>query len=210
MSLPLHTNLSLSQEWFYRTWQFHGVALGAIILTFTIALAVLDAAPSYVTWGGFFPMGLAWLIVWPLAYSPPVRRAFVAWLGRIGSHGEERQAAAVAGLIGTISPSKALSTARASFYGLPFSQLTVDDLASNTDTNLNQRTRKVALGACDAFMSHSWHDHAPTKWRVLQTWAASFEEAFGRSPMLWLESVCSGSKTLPSPLQPWSTAPAFP
>ena len=125
--------------------------------------------------------------------SPPVRRAVLAWLGRLGSRGEERQAAAVAAFMGEIGPAKALSLGKKNFVGLKWKSFTQDDL-SNTDlaakTGLRNRTFKLRLGACDAFLSHSWHDALEPKWAKLDEWATAFEADEKRVPVLWLDKAC--------------------
>ena len=174
---------------YFAVSQVVGLVFGAL---FTALAIVLDALgfPAHLTWGSLLPMGLAALVAFPTICSRPVRRAVLAWLGRLGSRGEERQAAAVAALMGAYSPAKALARGRATFCGLPFGALTAADLASNADTGLHQRTIKLALGSCDAFTSHSWHDDGDAKWAALQAWAMRFEKAKGRSPMLWLDKAC--------------------
>ena len=91
--------------------------------------------------------------------------------------------------LGGLSPAKALAKGRATFRGLPFSSLTAADLASNSGTGLNTRAVPLALGKCDAFMSHSWHDDDDAKWAALDAWAARFEAEHKHSPMLWLDKV---------------------
>ena len=197
-AMPVHAALD-------RFFAIGQVALGPLSAALNICLAIaLDALgfPAPFTWGGYFVSGLGFLFVYPTIWSRPVRRGVLSWLGRLGSRGEERQAAAVAALMGAYSPAKALARGRATFCGLPVGALMAADLASNADTGLHQRTVKLALGSCDAFMSHSWHDDADAKWAALQAWAMRFEAATasrrasdaatssGRSPTLWLDKAC--------------------
>ena len=58
-------------------------------------------------------------------------------------------------MIGGGGMGELLENAREHFAGLPFRALTPADMRSNADTGLPARTRKLALGQCDAFMSHS-------------------------------------------------------
>ena len=51
-------------------------------------------------------------------------------------------------------------------------------------------SRRIPLGSCDAFMSHSWHDPADDKWAALTEWAASFHVAWAREPILWFDRCC--------------------
>lgn len=69
----------------------------------------------------------------------------------------------------------------------------MDDM-TNTDlaakSSLRQRTRKLLLGKCDAFLSHSWHDALEPKWAAIDQWAIDFEGTHGgQPPMLWLDKV---------------------
>jgi hypothetical protein len=42
----------------------------------------------------------------------------------------------------------------------------------------------------DFFLSHSWSDNAPAKWKVLESVKAKFLEQNGRLPTFWLDKVC--------------------
>jgi len=46
------------------------------------------------------------------------------------------------------------------------------------------------VGACDAFVSHSWHDNPHLKWDALSSWCAEFEQTYQRTPQLWLDKTC--------------------
>ena len=159
--------------------------------------------PIHMSLGGLLPMGIVMMIVMPSALSPPARRAFVAWLGRLGSAAEERKAAAVAAFMGEIGPEKALDLGKKSFVGLKWKSFTQDDL-SNTDlaakTGLRNRTIKLRLGACDAFLSHSWHDALEPKWEKLDEWAAAFEAEEKRVPVLWLDKACIDQQNIDASL----------
>ena len=76
-------------------------------------------------------------------------------MGRKGSKEEEElnQAAAIAALVGGLSPQQAIDTAATRFRVLPLDSLAVTDLQTNEDTGLFAKTRPVALGECDAFVS---------------------------------------------------------
>jgi len=103
--------------------QVFGFVIGAEIILLTIVFSVaVDATGinvSHVKWT-LFSMGVAFLTLFPLIFSRAMRRTIVAWLG---SHGEERQAAAVAALMGSFRPAKALAWGRDTFSGLPFDRL---------------------------------------------------------------------------------------
>merc|ERR1712224_702310 len=48
----------------------------------------------------------------------------------------------------------------------------------------------------DFFMSHSWHDDACTKWKLLKAFAASFRRKHGRFPTFWLDKVCINQESI--------------
>ena len=198
-AMPVHTAI----DRVFAAVQVEAFFIGALVIALAIALDTLDI-PAFITWGSLLPMGLALLLAFPTILSRPVRRAVVSWLGRLGSREEERQAAAVAALMGGWSPAKALATGKASFSGLPFERLKPADLGkgdlANDDTALSERTIKLALGSCDAFMSHSWHDNADAKWVALKAWATRFEAVKGRPPTLWLDKACINQQAIAASL----------
>ena len=117
------------------------------------------------------------------------RRRIHAWLSRLVVQSENRAAATIACLVGqTASPKVALLGAQKSFTALPFAAISARDLTTNSDSGLFERTRKVALGSCDVFLSHSWHDDGAAKWLALNAWASEFAALHaGRKPDIWLE-----------------------
>lgn len=194
--MPVHAGI----ERFIRGFQVVALFGGLVFIALGVALDATGVIPSFVTYGGVVPIGVAVLIVLPVGLSPRVRRASTAWLGRLVSRGEERQAAAVSALMGEYSAAKALAVGKATFTGLPFSKLTSDDLSSNKDTGLNERIVHLKLGECDAFMSHSWHDDPVIKWAALTAWAARFESRCKRDPTIWLDKACIDQKNIPASL----------
>lgn len=48
----------------------------------------------------------------------------------------------------------------------------------------------VKIGMVDAFISHSWHDDADEKWRLLQEWRSAFKQRYCREPMIWIDRCC--------------------
>ena len=115
--------------------------------------------------------------------------ALQRWLVRLGGAGARREAAAVAALMGNVSPADALSMGRRSFRGLPVASIGADDLGSSADSGMFQKTKAAALGELDAFVSHSWHDDGVSKYAQLTAWARKFDD-FERSPSLWLDKAC--------------------
>ena len=113
-AMPVH----MAMDRFFLSLQGIHLLCGPVLCVISISLFALDLAPIHLTWGGFFPLGLAFGLFFPVACSPPARRAIVSWLGRLGTEGEARQAAAVAGLLGGVSPAKVLAYGRTSFRGM--------------------------------------------------------------------------------------------
>ena len=116
------------------------------------------------------------------------RGRITRFLGSIGGSGDDetQRGAAIAALVGSLSAEQAISHAQDHFRKLPFSALSASDLASNTDTGLFDKTSKAALGTCDCFFSHSWHDGGADKYSALQEWA----DSEGGDPTIWLDKAC--------------------
>ena len=131
--------------------------------------------------GGQFAVGLMMI--------RPVRRRLQRWLVRLGGAGARREAAAVAALMGNVSPADALSMGRRSFRGLPVASIGADDLGSSADSGMFQKTKAAALGELDAFVSHSWHDDGAKKYKGLRGWADAFEAREKRAPLIWLDKA---------------------
>lgn len=51
-------------------------------------------------------------------------------------------------------------------------------------------SRPATFGEVDAFISHSWSDRGPLRFRALQSWAREFEEHNGREPHIWFDKAC--------------------
>ena len=135
----------------------------------------------------------AWLIVLIISTSPMRRGKFISLLGRLLLGNEVQSAATIASMLpGGKSAEKTISTALKKFRSLPFAALTVQDLATNKDTGLQNKTIAArsdgdVAGSVSAFMSHSWSDPAESKFKTLSQWAHAREEARGETATLWLE-----------------------
>ena len=127
------------------------------------------------------------------------RQRIHALLGRCASPPEERQAAAIAALIGGMPHEHVMQLAQSSFLVLPWGVLSLDHFASSGDTGLSRLAVPAALGSCDAFISHSWHDLPEPKWRALQSWAAEFSRRIGREPLMWWKRLPSQTQPCPPP-----------
>lgn len=191
--MPVHT--AINRTFFTMSWVLFPI-LGVLLCALAIVLDAFDMVPVNFTWFGFFPIGCAAALVFPVALSPPVRRKVLGFLGRLATKGEERQAAAVAvaALMGRYSVTQVLKLAKASFAGISFDVLSARDfakvdVANSSKESMDALRRKIVLrplGEVDVFFSHSWHDDADAKWRNLAQWAGEFTEAHQRPPMLWL------------------------
>ena len=117
--------------------------------------------------------------------TPNNRRLVRARLSRLSQTPEERRAAAVAALVGHVSRARVEALGEEAFRVLPWAVLSESHWASSGDTGLGKHAYPAALGECDAFISHSWHDPATSKWEALQVWASDFRQTHARDPVVW-------------------------
>lgn len=107
--------------------------------------------------------------------------------GRAVSHA----AACVAGLIGQCRPAEVVTEAKHRFKSVSLDVVSLEVLAdSQPNPEYSALARPCALGRCDAFLSHSWHDDAQAKWKALQTWRQTFVAQHGREPAVWFDKCC--------------------
>ena len=119
---------------------------------------------------GRFLFGFEFLLLAVLLM--PANRARVhRWLGSLGGKGasREQEAAAVAELVGSRDATKLLAEADDRFRAISFDVLHEEDFASNKGSAtgqppLSERTKSLALGECEAFLSHSWSDDSAAKY----------------------------------------------
>eukprot|EP00929_Paragymnodinium_shiwhaense_P111339 TRINITY_DN7926_c0_g1_i1.p1 TRINITY_DN7926_c0_g1~~TRINITY_DN7926_c0_g1_i1.p1 ORF type:complete len:373 (+),score=39.93 TRINITY_DN7926_c0_g1_i1:1273-2391(+) len=113
-----------------------------------------------------------------------IRRLFEA-------RGTTAAAAGLASLVGDIEIGDVISQAKLRFKGIDVEKLCLEDLRlSAASRSLCPLSCQVRLGCCDAFVSHSWHDHAETKWRAMQSWRASFHIVTNLEPVIWFDKAC--------------------
>lgn len=81
--------------------------------------------------------------------------------------------------------------AESRFRDVELSALSAEHLADNVpDPTPYTRSSPACLNECDAFLSHSWHDEASSKWAALQLWRRGFVAEHGREPRVWLDKIC--------------------
>ena len=88
---------------------------------------------------------------------------------------------------GNLWPVQPVRIAQNKFRSLPYSTLAQSDFDFNSDSALDTKTTAACFGSVSAFISHSWRDPAPGKWKVLSEWARQHKEA---DPTLWLDKAC--------------------
>ena len=158
--------------------------MGVPVLAFVVSVLVTPKM-HYTTWPSYLAFVLSCFLS-GLISSPSNRGRLRRRLGGLGARGSaEQEAAAIAALIGGRSPAAALNLATRAFRVLPLEQLSASDLASNEDTGMYARTRQAELGACDAFLSHSWRDSGDAKHAALVKWTQS-----SGSKTVWLDKAC--------------------
>ena len=65
-------------------------------------------------------------------------------------------------------------------------RISFDEMAdSSPNPALFERTFPISLGECDAFVSHSWSDHAMSKMAALHRWRQAFIRENDREPIVW-------------------------
>eukprot|EP00928_Gymnodinium_smaydae_P061334 TRINITY_DN45431_c0_g1_i1.p1 TRINITY_DN45431_c0_g1~~TRINITY_DN45431_c0_g1_i1.p1 ORF type:complete len:541 (-),score=72.20 TRINITY_DN45431_c0_g1_i1:333-1955(-) len=127
-----------------------------------------------------------------VAQSPHLRQKLRRWLGQVVAKREAAAAASgIAGLLGNCSTQQALRYAKLRFRGVKLSDLPSEVFADNTPMPcLSRLALSISLGACDAFVSHSWQDSPREKFDALQRWRSAFLQAHGREPLVWFDKCC--------------------
>jgi hypothetical protein len=171
-----------------------------MLLLFFFFDSLVDVFECFNPWGqwdgwspSFFESFLAGDVFGVICCSLPcLRHAVHRLLSRMFSFkGAKVAAASIAALIGDCRVQDVVAQAVQSFRCVLLSDLSRAELASSTpDPDLHARTKKVKLGECDAFISHSWSDDEGAKWAALQRWCRRFEAEHGREPTLWFDKCC--------------------
>lgn len=123
---------------------------------------------------------------------PQLRFRFHQCLRAVFQRTESLAAAAgIASLVGDCDADEILREANARFRSICLARLMYDHMATNVPhLQLSGQAMPTRLGLCDAFISHSWHDCAATKWAALQQWRHAFVSTIGREPSVWLDRCC--------------------
>jgi len=157
-------------------------ALVELIATLVERKAVAQATMAFLVYGCIFPV----------TRSTQLVDQCHVWLKRIyNTHKEKLAAAGLAGLIGNCNVGQMLEEAVQNFRCIPWASLSPKVLLDNKAAKeLGGLAQPAKLGHCDAFISHSWLDDPPAKWRALQSWHDYFVEREDRDPSLWLDKLC--------------------
>ena len=192
---PLPPRLALRRLWLgWRTLIFIlGATLGMFVplalprdplaLRSPVKLGVIFMVVQF--WGSAFLM------------TPRVRGRIHRFLIELGGKGSvEQEASAIAALLGGGSADAALAEGTSRFRCISLSNVTQEDLVTSGDTGLFDKTKSATLGEVDAFLSHSWHDDAVSKYAALQDWGAA-----KTSPTIWLDKACIDQSNIEANLQ---------
>lgn len=163
-----------------------------------IAHSVEQRAFSTTCWSAIFQAGMLLLLArpgWRQRVQASLNQAFLA-------HSANRAAAGIAGLVGDCSVREVSTQAAGRFRRIDISEVTFEDLATNTpDVNLFRRSSPAKLRHCDAFVTHSWKDDAPAKWEAMQRWRENFVEKNGREPRIWMDKMCIDQNNIEADLR---------
>jgi hypothetical protein len=88
---------------------------------------------------------------------------------------------------------KRMRDARRTFREMNIALLTLAHLSpASPDATTDPYTLSTPAkhGTVDAFISHSWHDDALEKWRLLQLWRGAFKRRNKREPTIWFDRCC--------------------
>jgi len=153
-------------------------------------------------------LGSALVIVVVLLLGKRNRARVHTFLTRWDRRCESQSAAMITAMLGSIEPAKAIEFAERSFRTVALTEVHVDDLeeartepAWRNGGTLAQCSRTAKFGEVDAFVSHAWRDVHDQRFDALQRWAAAFEAAQGKKPLLWLDKACLNWDDIESSLQ---------
>lgn len=150
-----------------------------------ILFSVNDLPSGFACFVAAFQAGLlGWVAGWP-----GFRTMVQGWLA---SKGEAVAAAAsVAAIMGGYSPEELQAKAYSTLKAVNLGEVTKEEMAENTpNPEFAQKAKPAHVGNIDAFLSHSWHDNAESKWQALQEWRAEFKALHGREPTVWIDKFC--------------------
>ena len=126
-----------------------------------------------------------------IVLTPYVRRRIQGLLGGFGQGAANASAAAVVSTMIGGSAVEALRIASERLRCIRISTLVESDMANNQDSGLFAKTETARVGEVDGFLSHSWRDDAPLKWRAMLKFKKDFEATHGGAePKCWLDKAC--------------------
>jgi len=120
-----------------------------------------------------------------ISARPNLRYSFHARLRRcFDAHGATAAASGIACLLGNKSSKALRKQAIQRFRCVALADLNVLQVSYSVPS------QPKALGECDAFISHSWHDDAESKQQALKQWGDDFHMRNGHAPDIWFDKCC--------------------
>ena len=156
-------------------------------------VAQLDLLTDGLLLGSLLPMGLTFLVLNPLVFTRLVRQWINRRLVAVGtSSPEARRAFATNLMMGEEEADVVIERAKRTFRGIPIRELSPGIFtATSSEAELYPKTRPLELGACDAFVSHSWHDDWTLKYKALEEWEADcVAPSGGQDVVVWWDRAC--------------------
>jgi hypothetical protein len=170
------------------------IAMTTLIAVVTMA-AVKPAFASSVSFISYFLISVSYFVSSGVV-RPDWRGCVQDWLMRLFNKGSAqplegvRAAATISAMISqghNHSLASTLDWASKNFSVVNHSKLSISLFDRNVD--VPTRAQLGRLGACDAFVSHSWSDSHELKWQALARWASSFEKKHKHTPNYWIDKL---------------------
>ncbi|CAJ1330534.1 unnamed protein product [Effrenium voratum] len=182
LRLLARTNAAMGIVWV-------GIGLFSFILKHSVLVAAGSAGGL-----GFHICGLSVGVLLLLSgggfTSPRCRRGIQMWLGsRPGTTG-----AGLAELLGHRSVEEVIALAASNFRAVSAKEVREEHFHKNLSAKQIQELYDLSVpaefGNVDAFVSHTWLDDSPAKWRAIQDWRNVFRSVHAREPLLWIDRYC--------------------
>ena len=185
---PLPPRAQLAAVW--ATGHKSGNNLSVLYACYSVSSYYLDPTCDVLRVCGLLAMAAA-IQAYRVLTSPSRVQKIQTWLQELGQLSPA--SVALGALLGPKTATEALEHGKVNFHAVPFSALSEAIFRKDQHSAIldaRSRGQTIALGECDAFISHSWHDDSQPKWAVLCGWAKDFKRRHGREPSVWLDSVC--------------------